>query len=172
MFDITITAYIRNLTNLRAILEKAKVYQVEHKISDETIMGARIALDQFSFAGQVRSATSAAKNGGGVLCGVDYPVFEDNEKTLDELITRVDATVTFLKTLTKEMVKSDAELDARMIPMTWMQGKGFSGKYYVEVYTLSNFYFHYTTAYAILRHYGLEIGKGDFMGNVELKDLA
>ncbi len=170
MFDITVTAYIRNLTNLRTILEKAKVYQAEHKISHETMVGARIALDQFSFAGQVRSATTAAKNGGGVLCGVDYPVFEDNEKTLDELIIRVDATVTFLKTLTPEMVKTD--LETRMIPMTWLPGKGLTAKYYVEVYSLSNFYFHYVTAYSILRHYGLEIGKGDYMGNVELKDLA
>ena len=172
MFTTTITAYIHHLGNLRAILEKAHVWQLEKKISDETIMNARLAIDQFPFAFQVRSVTVAAKNGAGTLCGVEYPSFEDTEKTIPELITRIDTTVTFLKTLTPEMVKSASDLEVKVVPMAWMPGKGIDGKFYTEVYTISNFYFHYVTAYSILRHYGLAIGKGDYMGNVEMKDVA
>lgn len=169
MFDATVTAYVRHLGNLRAILEKAHVWQLEKKISDETIMNARLALDQFSFAAQVRSMTVAAKNGGGVLCGIEYPIFQDTEKTIPELITRIDSTVQFLKTLDPTMVMGDVE--GKIVPMAWMPGKGIDGKFYTEVYTVSNFYFHYVTAYSILRHVGLEIGKGDYMGNVEFKDV-
>lgn len=170
MFNLTVTAYLRNLTTLQGILEKAHTWQTEKKISDETMMNARLALDQFPFAFQVRSVTTAAKNGAGVLCGVEYPVFEDTEKTIPELIQRIDKTIAFLNTLTPEMIKDD--LESKVIPMAWMPGKGINGKFYTEVYTVSNFYFHYTTAYSILRHYGLDIGKGDFMGNVEMKDVA
>ncbi len=172
MFNLTVTAYIRNLATLRVILEKAHAWQLEKKISDETIMNARLTLDQFPFAFQVRSVIVAAKNGAGTLCGVEYPSFEDTEKTIPELITRIDATVTFLKTLTPEMVKSASDLEAKVVPMAWMPGKGIDGKFYTEVYTISNFYFHYVTAYSILRHYGLPLGKGDYMGDFEFKDVV
>ncbi len=170
MFEITVTAYIRHLGNLRAILEKAHVWQLEKKIGDETIMNARLAIDQFPFAFQVQSVTVAAKNGAGVLCGVEYPVFPDTEKTIPDLIKRIETTITFLETLTPLMVKSD--LETKVIPMAWMPGKGVDGKFYTEVYTVSNFYFHYVTAYSILRHYGLDLGKGDYMGAVEFKDVV
>lgn len=170
MFTLTVTAYLRNLATLRAILEKAHAWQLEKKISDETIMNARLALDQFPFAFQVRAVTTAAKNGAGTLCGVEYPVFEDNETSIPQLIERIDKTVDFLKTLTPDMVKDD--LEAKVIPMAWMPGKGINGKFYTEVYTITNFYFHYTTAYSILRHYGLAIGKGDYMGEIEFNDVV
>ena len=101
MFSITVTTYIKNLNNLKAILEKAKVWQTSQKISDETIMNARLALDQFSFAGQVRSVTNFAKNSGAALCMVEAPVFEDNEKSLSDLQNRIDKVVAFLSTLTE-----------------------------------------------------------------------
>lgn len=170
MYTLTITTYSKNLGNLKAILEKAKVWQASQKISDETIMNARLALDQFSLAGQVRSVTNFAKNSAGALCGVEAPVFEDNEKSLTDLQNRIDKVVAFLATLTKDMVKDD--LETRMVPLSWMPGKGLTAKFFIEEYALMNFYFHYTTAYSILRHFGLQIGKGDFMSGVEIKDLA
>ncbi len=170
IFNLTVSAYIRNLTQLRGILEKVTLWQLEHKVADETILGARLALDQFSLIQQIRSTTNFAKGSGAALYGVDAPIFEDNEKSLSDAVTRVDAVITFLSTLTPEMVKDD--LEARMIPLTWMPGKGLTAKYYVEVYGHTNFYFHYTTAYSILRHYGLAVGKGDFMGSIEMKDLV
>jgi hypothetical protein len=170
MFDFTITSYKKHLTNLRAILEKAKAFQAEHKIADETMLNARLILDQFSLSGQVRSACNFARNSAAVMRGVDHPVYEDNEKTITDLQARIDKVLVYLGEVTPEMVKDD--LSTRLVPLPWMPGKGLVAKYYLEVYALSNFYFHYTTAYSILRHYGLQIGKGDYLGDVDLKDIA
>ncbi len=170
MFTLTVTTYIKNLNNLKAILEKAKAWQVAQKINDETIMNARLALDQFNLAAQVRSTTNFAKSTAAALCAVEAPVFEDNEKTLTDLQDRIDKVIAFLQTLTPEMVKDD--LETRIIPLHWMPGKGLTAKYFVEEYALMNFYFHYTTAYSILRHYGLAIGKMDYMTGVDLRDVA
>ena len=169
MFTFTITAYVRNLKNLKAILEKAKVWQVEHKISDETIMNARLALDQFPLASQVRTACNFARNSGAVILGVEHPVYEDNEKTLTDLQDRIDKVIAYLEAVTPETVQVD--LETRMVPIVLVPGKGLTTKYFLEVYAHENFYFHYITAYAILRHYGLSIGKGDYMTNIEFKDL-
>jgi hypothetical protein len=170
MFNLTITTYSKNLGNLKAILEKAKAWQTAQKINDETIMNARLALDQFNLASQVRSTTNFAKNTAAALCAVEAPVFEDNEKTLSDLQARIDKVIAFLGTLTPDMVKDD--LETRIIPLAWMPGKGLTAKYFVEEYALMNFYFHYTTAYSILRHYGLAIGKMDYMTGVDLRDVA
>lgn len=170
MFTFTVSAYIQNLTKLHAILEKAKVWQVEQKISDEAIMNSRLALDQFTFAKQVRSATNFAKNSAEALCKVTSPTFEDNENNLSDLQARVETVITFLQGLTEDMTATD--LDTRIIPLPWMQGKGLYARYFVEVYAHKNFYFHYTTAYSILRHYGLSIGKSDYMTTEGFQDLA
>jgi uncharacterized protein len=170
MFTLTIVAYRKHLISLRAILEKAKAYQEERKISDETMMNARLTLDQFSLAGQVRSVCNFARNSGAVIRGLENPVYEDNEKTLADLQSRIDTVLEYLSLITEDMIKDD--LETRLVPLYWMPGKGLTAKYYLEVYALSNFYFHYVTAYSILRHYGLSLGKADYMGGVELRDLA
>ncbi len=170
MFTFTVAAYINHLTNLRAILEKARAWQGEHNISDETIMNARLSLDQFSLAGQVRSACNFARNSGAVIRGLEAPSYEDTEKSLRDLQVRIDKVVSYLKEVTEDSIKND--LETRIVPLPWTPGKGLVAKYYLEVYAQSNFYFHYTTAYAILRHYGLPIGKADYMGHVELRDVA
>ena len=170
MYSMTITAYIRNLKNLRAILEKAKAWQAENKITDETIMNARLALDQFPLASQVRTACNFARNSGAVITGVENPVYEDNEKTLADLQGRIDKVIAYLEPITPEKVKDD--LETRLVPIVWVPGKGLTAQYFLEVYAHDNFYFHYTTAYSILRHYGLSIGKGDYMTGTEFKDLV
>jgi hypothetical protein len=167
---MTITAYTKHLTSLRSILEKAKVWQTENKISDETIMNARLALDQFSLAGQVRAACNFARNSAAVIRGLETPVYEDNEKTLSDLQARIDRVLAYLGEVTPESVKDD--LETRLVPLYWMPGKGLTAKYFLEEYSLFNFYFHYVTAYSILRHYGLMIGKADYIGGVDLKDVA
>jgi hypothetical protein len=166
----TISTYIKNLTNLRAILDKAIAYQAEHKISDEAMLNARLALDQFTLAGQVRSTCNHARNAAAVIRGLDQPSYDDNEKTLTDLQARIDKVLAYLGEVTKESVKDD--LETRLVPLYWMPGKGLTAKFFLEEYALSNFFFHYVTAYSILRHYGLEIGKADYMGGVELFDLS
>ncbi len=171
MYITTIASYSKHLTSLRAILEKAKAYQAEHKISDETMLNARLSLDQFPLAGQVRSACNYARNSSAVIRGVDQPVYEDNEKTIDDLQARIDKVLAYLGEVTLESVQDD--LETRLVPLAWMPGKGLTAKYFLEEYAQANFYFHYVTAYSILRHYGLSIGKADYMGgSIELRDLA
>jgi hypothetical protein len=121
-------------------------------------------------AKQVQLVSDYAKRAGAVLCNIEAPKFEDNEKTLDELIARINKTTAFLTTLKEEMVANDFE--TRLVPLPWMPGKGLTAQYYLDYYSRANFYFHFVTAYSILRHYGLEIGKADYMGMTGLKDLA
>lgn len=170
MFDITITSYVRNLNNLKNILAKAKVWQEEKKINEDVLVGARLTLDQFPLSRQVQMMCDFAKKSGALLSGVEIPMFPDTEKTIDELVGRIDKTLAFLATLPKDVVAPG--LETKMIPMPWTPGKGLTAKYYIESYALPQFYFHYTTAYSILRHHGLAIGKGDYMGVVDLKDIA
>lgn len=169
LFNLTITAYIRNLTHLKSILSKAKAWQETAGFKEEALCNAHLAIDQFVLARQVQMAADHAKKGGAVLCGVEAPKFEDNEKTIQELLERIDKTVAFLKTLTEDMVKDD--LETQLVPLGWMPGKGLTAKFFVEEYALPNFYFHYTTAYAILRNFGLPLGKADYM-SLDFKNLA
>jgi hypothetical protein len=134
------------------------------------MINARLTLDQFALAGQVRSACNFARNSSAVIRGLESPAYEDNEKSLTELQGRIDKVLSYLAEVTPETVKDD--LETRLVPLAWMPGKGLTAKYFLEVYAVSNFYFHYTTAYAILRHYGVVLGKGDYITGVELKGIA
>lgn len=169
MFTFTVTQYIVHLNNLKKILEKASLWQAEHKVSDEVMLGARLALDQYPLAQQIRLMTMFAANSGAHLCGIQAPVLRDTLVTMSDLHARIDEALAFLTTLTEEMVKDD--LDTRLIPLSWMPGKGLTAKYYIENFGHANFFFHYTTAYAILRHYGITLGKGDYMGSLDIKDI-
>lgn len=169
MYDTTITLYIRHLTNLQSILVKAKAWQEENGYKEEAIMAAHLALDQFPLVRQVQMAADFAKKSGAIIRGVEVPSYEDNEKTLAELQARVEKTITFLSSLPKGVVATD--LDTKMVPFPWVEGKGFMVRYYIEEYALPQFYFHYTIAYSILRNFGLNLGKKDFLGDVDLRDL-
>ena len=170
MYDTTISLYIKSLTNLKEILTKAKAWQETNGYKEEAVTGAHLAVDQFPFIRQVQMAADFAKKSGAIIAGVAIPSYEDNEKTIAELQARIDKTVTFLESLPKGQVASD--LDTKMIPFPWVPGKGFVARYYVEEYALPQFYFHYTIAYSILRNFGLNLGKQDFLGSVDLRDLA
>lgn len=164
------TNYIKYLANMEAILTKASSWMTEKKISDETLCGARLILDQFPLSAQIQVMTDYAKKSGAVIAGAEAPVYEDNEKTIAELISRVQKTRAYLESLPKDTVAEN--LDITIIPFKWAPGKGYTAKYYVEFYAASNFFFHMVTAYSILRHHGLAIGKMDFLGELDLKDLA
>lgn len=134
MFNFTISSYKNHLTNLRAILEKAKTFQGEHKIADETMLNARLILDQFSLAGQVRSACNFARNSAAVMRGVDHPVYEDNEKTLADLQTRIDKVLAYLGEMTEEMVQSDLRQELFLF-------HGCRGKVWLRCITLKYMHF-------------------------------
>lgn len=167
MYNTTVPEFKRSLLALRAILVKAEAFVVEKKIEDSVLLQARLAPDQFPLVKQVQIACDNAKGTAGRLAQAEFPKMEDNEMTLKELEARIDKTLAYLDTLTPEQFVGSEERD---IAIYFMPGKCLTGLEYVNTLGLANFYFHVTTAYSILRHNGMNIGKADFMGQVEFHD--
>ncbi len=162
MYQVAVPPPIRVLTSLVAILEKAVAHCEAKKIDPSVLVNARLFPDMFPLSRQVQIATDVAKGGAARLAGQDPPAYEDNESTFAELIARVRKTIEFLKTF------SAAQLDGtedKSITLKMRNGdRHFQGMAYVQSFVLPNVYFHVTTAYNILRHNGVEIGKQDFLG--------
>ena len=168
MYNATVPVFIKSLTALRAILEKAENFVAEKKIEESVILQARLALDQFPFIQQVQIACDNAKGTAGRLADVEIPKMEDSEKTLGELKERIDKTVSYLQAFTFEQFEGSED---RKVPIYFMPGKYMLGLEYVTDLAIPNFYFHLTTAYDILRHNGMNLGKGDYVGSLSFKDL-
>jgi hypothetical protein len=152
------------LKNLGRILEKAEGYAAAKKVEAGVIEGLRLAPDMLSFARQVQLASDFAKNSTARLAGIEAPKFEDNEKTLEELKARVAKTLDWLGTVQAAQLEG-AESRHIVIPLR-TRTLEMDGLSFMQKWALPNFYFHVTTAYALLRHVGVEIGKQDFLGGV------
>jgi hypothetical protein len=165
LYNVSIPVMIRMLGNLDAILDKAIAHAAARKIDDAAFVEARLFPDMFTFARQIRIATDMAKGAGARLAGIDIPKFEDNETTLAELKARLHKAMDFLKTLTPAQIDGAAD---RAISFTaGGNTMNFKGLDYLLNWVLPNFFFHVTTAYNLLRHGGVEIGKKDFLGKVQ-----
>ncbi|WP_437297815.1 DUF1993 domain-containing protein [Sorangium sp. So ce426] len=162
MYQASVPVLVRMLGNLSAILTKAAAYAEAKKIEPRVLLDARLAPDMLSLTRQVQIASDSAKGCGARLAAVDLPKYEDNEASFDELQARIAKTVAFLNSLRPEQIDGSEDRDVT-IP-TRDQPLQFKGLVYLLNFVLPNFYFHVTTAYAILRHNGLEIGKLDFLG--------
>jgi hypothetical protein len=166
-FTLTVPVFIRTLGNLRAILEKGAAFAEESGLSEENLLNAKLADDMYPLIKQVQIATDNAKGAAARLSGKENPKYEDNEKTLDELYARIDKTVEFLKSFKEE---DFAGAEKREISLPWMpEGTYFEASAYFQHFIIANYYFHYTTAYDILRSLGVQIGKTDFIGDIEMK---
>lgn len=162
MYQASVPVFIRTLNNLVAILEKAATHCEARKIDPAALIEYRLYPDMFNFARQVRSACDHAKNGAARLAGVDAPEFGGNETSFADLIGRVRRTITFLEELTAERIDGS---EAREVVLK--RGDSvftYPGQEYLLFRALPNFFFHVTTAYDILRHNGVELGKRDFIG--------
>ncbi|WP_437735065.1 DUF1993 domain-containing protein [Sorangium sp. So ce1335] len=162
MYQASVPVLVRMLGNLASILTKAVAYAEAKKIEPRVLLDARLAPDMLSLTRQVQIATDTAKGCGARLAGVDVPKYEDNEASFDELQARIAKTVAFLNGLRREQIDGSEDRDVT-IP-TRGQALQFKGLPYLLNFVLPNFYFHVTTAYAILRHNGLDVGKMDFLG--------
>ncbi len=162
MYDTTVPVLIHFLNGLSAILRKAEAHCDQRKIDHEALLKARLFPDMFHFTRQVQLVTDFAKGMGARLAGVPVPSFPDEEKSFAELQARIAKTVAFLSGLTKE---SFADAATRSVTLkVGGQDMTFAGAAYAASYALPNFYFHLSTAYNLLRHNGVELGKKDFMG--------
>lgn len=166
LYYVSVPLFIKMLGNLKQILAKGKVFAEEQGIAESELLGARLAPDMFPLSRQVQIASDAAKGIAAGLAGVEKPVMEDTEKTFDELIERCDKTIAFLETLKPEQFEDGA---TKMLPFPYVEGKVMTGEETLLQSNLPNFFFHVTTAYAILRHKGVTLGKNDYLGSLPLK---
>lgn len=162
MYQASVPVFTRMLENLAAILQKADKHAAEKKIDPAVLIASRLHPDMFALAQQVQIAADAAKGAAARLAGLEPPSFEDNEKTFPELAERCRKTVAYLGTLTPEQI--DGSEDRTVTWQTRRGPKSMPGLAYLLNHTLPNFYFHVTTAYDILRHDGVELGKRDYLG--------
>ena len=157
MYESLIPTAIHNLQNLSAILIKGAAYAEAKKIDEKVLLGARLFPDMLPLTRQVQIACDSAKAGAARLAEIEVPSHPDEEQTFAELQARIQKTIDFLNTIKPEQINGKEELK-----ITYTQRgreNNFIGLPYLLKYTLPNIYFHITTAYAILRHNGVEIGK-------------
>lgn len=154
---------IRVLNSLEAMLDKAKAYSELKNFDPQVLINSRLAPDQFHMGRQIQIACDSAKFCASRMTGIDAPVFEDNEKTLDEFQARIQKTIEYLKTVKAADFDSGA---TRAISNKYWDGKTLTGTDYLISHAIPNLYFHVTTAYAIMRHNGVDLGKKDFLGDL------
>jgi len=164
VYDITAGQFIRSLTALREVLTKVAQFSDHKKITPEVLLGSRLAVDQFPLSKQIQIACDNAKLCTARLSGVEAPKHDDKEQTLAEFTARIDSTLTYLKSINPEQFDKFAE---KVIRFPWNPDASLTGKDYLTQYAVPNFYFHLTTAYSILRHNGVDLGKTDFLGAVD-----
>jgi len=162
MYQASAPRFANTLRNLDAILAKAKAHCAARKIDERVLTAARLYPDMFALARQVQIACDTAKGAVARLAGLEIPKHEDSEQTFDELRARIAATLAFIGTVPA------AQLDGTEARAVELKLRGndvsFKGLQYLLGFAWPNFYFHVTTAYGILRHNGVELGKPDFIG--------
>lgn len=162
MYRASVPVFKQMLRSLDANLDKAAAWAATRKIDPTALLHARLAPDMFHLIRQVQIATDQAKGIAARLAGQEPPKFEDAEASFADLKARIAKTQTFLDGLQPAQI--DGSEDREIAMPVGGQTMKFKGVDYLLGFGMPNFYFHVTTAYAILRHNGLEIGKRDFIG--------
>lgn len=165
-YELTAPQFAKVLNNLVSILGKAEAFATERKIQPEVLLQSRLFPDQFPLMRQIQIACDAAKLGVARLTGKTAPVNEDTEVTMADARARIQSTVQFLNSVN---AADFADAENKSITNQWWNGKSLSGKDYFAQHLIPNFYFHITTAYAILRKNGVTIGKHDFLGELPFR---
>jgi hypothetical protein len=163
MYSASVPIFVKTLGNMLTWLDKAEAHAAAKKFETSVYMSLRLAPDMLALPSQLRIAADAAKGCAARLAGQEIPVFEDNETTLDELRQRIRKTLAFLETVPAGAVNGSEEREI-VIPARNRDPRRFKGEYYLKHWALPNFFFHATTLYALLRHNGVDLGKGDFLG--------
>ena len=157
MYQASIPVLLRGLQNLTAVLKKGEAWPGGNDLTE-----ARLAPDMLTLAGQVQRASDTAKGCAGRLAGIEAPRMPDEEKSFAELYARIDRTADFLKSVKREQIDGceDKAVEVKAGPHTLT----FTGESYLHTFVIPNFFFHVTTAYDILRHRGVPLGKLDYLG--------
>jgi hypothetical protein len=157
----------QTLKHLETCLDKAEQHAAAKKFDVGVLMASRLAPDMKDFIYQVQSACDYVKAGAAWLSGQTPPKHEDNEQTIDELRARIRKTVAFAESVKEAQYAGASE---RKVKLSWAPGKIIGGEDYLLQMTIPNTFFHIAMAYAILRHNGVDVGKMDFLGPINLVD--
>lgn len=162
LYESTVPLLLHHLGSLDRLLDKAAEHAAARGFDPANLLRARLSPDMFDLTRQVQIATDQAKGCGARLAGVEVPRFEDVETSIPELKARIARTQEFLRGLDRDAI---AGADERPVTIT-IPGRSleFTGKAYAMTWVWPNFYFHYSMAYALMRHNGVILGKRDFLG--------
>ncbi len=168
LHDRSVFQMSKMLRNLEAWLDKSVAFAESRSFDPENFLGERLAPDQFSLRKQVQASCDAAKAAAARLAGIEPPSHADTETTLLEVRQRIHKTLAFLETVTPDKLEGREDVEVKL---PFLEGKGLKASDYLMEMALPNFYFHITTAYAILRHSGVELGKRAYIGSLRVYDL-
>lgn len=163
-----VSQWIRTLNSVDVWFDKAQAFTDLKKVDPAVLLTSRLAVDQLPLVKQIQIMSDVAKGCVARLTGQEPQKFEDDEKTFTDVRARVRRTIAVLESVGPDAFKGAGE---RVIPIAALPGKGLRGDAYLQQWAQPNFYFHATTAYAILRNCGVPLGKADFLGNVDVRDL-
>jgi uncharacterized protein len=168
MSQASIPVFEQGLNALAGFLTKAEEFAAAKKIDASVLLGMRLAPDMFPLVRQVQVVADQAKNGSARLAGVEPPKFEDTETTIAQLKARIQKTLDFVKSVDAKQI--DAATDREITFPLGPTHKGhMKGSDYLNHFVLPNYYFHLTTAYDILRHCGVDLGKLDFLAGIPMR---
>lgn len=159
---------VKSLNGAKHLLEKAEGQMAARGDTAETLLQTRLAPDMFPFVKQVQVLCDNAKGAMARLSGIENPVMEDTETSLQELIARIQKTLDFVAKADEDALR---DADSRKIILPYFKDKFLAAEDYARDYVLPNFFFHFSMAYAILRMKGYEIGKTDFIVGLNMQDL-
>lgn len=162
MYEVTVPVFVRLLTGLSAVLDKAASFAAERKIKPAALITARLYPDMYSLDEQVRSACNFPIRSGARLSGLPIPTFDGKEATFDDLRARIAWTIAFITGI--DRAKIDGTEAKEIVFPAGDSEKRMSGKDYVLTFAIPHFYFHVATAYDILRHNGVPLVKDDYIG--------
>ena len=161
MYQASVPVFIRMLNNLAELMKKGEAYAEDKKFEPDVLLNSRLAPDMFPLSRQIQIASDAAKGCAARLANVKPPAYEDDEKNFAEIYERINKTITFLNTIKPEQIDGSEENTIILeLPSVTLN---FKGMQFLLHFSLPHFYFHVTTAYDILRHNGVDIGKRDFL---------
>ena len=164
MFSQSVPGFVKYLSNLSTMLDKTAQFCADTKVDPAVLMTSRLYPNMLPFTRQIQIASDTAKGAAARLAGVEVPKFEDTETTIDELKARIAKTIAFIQSLSEAQF---ADGETRTFSLKFPSGEmSFVGLPYLNTFALPNFYFHATTAYDILRHNGVPLGKADYLGSL------
>ena len=163
MYQASVPRFVNMLTNLSGILDKAQAHVDARKLDETALTHFRLYPDMFPMYRQVHIAGDTAKGAVARLAGVEIPAYEDSDRTLAELQARIAKTIAFVQTFTPAQI--DGTEDKDIVIKRGDKETHYKGMQFLLGHATPNLYFHITTAYGILRHNGVELGKRDYLGN-------